>query len=120
MTENIAELQPTPVMRATIVRRVVPGAVQTMERLTDGERALCVFWSIEDAQRAMLEGGCPAEEGWKAIERVHEELRLVMDLLAMSSGPELIYLEQTPGAPDTSGIFEADVFIGMLEDSERA
>jgi hypothetical protein len=44
----------------------------------------------------------------------------VMDLLAMSSGPELIYLEQTPGAPDTSGIFEADVFIGMLEDSERA
>jgi hypothetical protein len=107
-------------MRPTRVRRVVLGAVQTMERLADGERALCVFWSVEDAQRAMLEGGCPAEEGWKAIERDHEELRFVMDVLAATAGPELIYLEPTPDAPDLSGIFEVDVFIGMLEESERA
>jgi hypothetical protein len=120
MTENIAELQPNPVMWPTIVRRVVPGAVETMERQAEGERALCVFWSVEDAQRAMLEGGYTPEEGWKAIERDHEELRFVMDVLAATAGPELIYLEPTPDAPDLSGIFEVDVFIGMLEESERA
>jgi hypothetical protein len=59
-TENVAELQPAPVMRPTIVRRVVPGGVEVLERqMEDAERALCVFWSVEDAERAMLEAGCP-------------------------------------------------------------
>jgi hypothetical protein len=120
MTENIAELQPNPVMRPTIVRRVAQGAIETMERQAEGERALCVFWSIEDAERAMREAEYAPEEGWKAIERDHEQLRLVMDALATTSGPRLIYLESAPDAPDLSGIFEPDAFIGMLEESERA
>ena len=48
MTE-VAELERGPVMWPTIVRRVVPGALETMERRADGERALCVFWSGEHA-----------------------------------------------------------------------
>jgi hypothetical protein len=119
MTETMTETMQDPVMRPTIVRRVVPGALQTMERRAEGERALCVFWSVEDAQRAMREAGFGPEEGWKAIERDHEQLRLVMDALATTSGPRLIYLEPTPGARDLCGIFEADTFIGMLEESER-
>ncbi len=109
-----------PVMMPTIVRRAVPGAVEMMERRADDERALCVFWGVEDAEWAMLEAGYTPDEGWKAIERDHEELQLVMDLLAATSGPRLIYLEPPPGGPNLCGVFEPDVFIGMLEDSERA
>ena len=119
-TENIAELQPAPVMRPTIVRRVVPGGVETLERQMEDERALCVFWSLKDAQRAMLEAGCPPDAGWKAVERDHEQLRLAMDLLAKVSDVSSIYLEAPPNWPDLSGLFEPDAFIAMLEDSERA
>ena len=119
MTE-VAGLQREPRLWPTIVRRVVPGALQTMERLADGERALCVFWSLEHADRAMLEAGYTPDEGWRAITRDHEELSLVMDLLAQTAGPELIYLEPPPGYPDLGGVFEPDVFIGMLEESLRS
>lgn len=119
MTE-VAELERAPVMRPTIVRRVVPGALQTMERLADGERALCVFWSIGHAEEVMLEAGYTADEGWKAINRDHDQLALVFDLLAVSSGPELVFLEPPPGHPDLGGVFEPEVFVGMLKDSLRS
>jgi hypothetical protein len=119
MTE-VAELEREPVMRPTIVRRTVPGALETMERLADGERALCVFWSIGHAERGMLEAGYTADEGWKAIERDHEELRLVFDVLAMTSGPKLVCLEPPPGHPDLCGFFEPEDFIGMLKESLRS
>ena len=119
MTE-VAELERGPVMWPTIVRRAVPGALETMERLADGERALCVFWSIEDAERSMLEAGYTPDEGWRAITRDHEELSLAMDLLAMTSGLRLIYLEPPPDYPDLGGVFEPEVFIGMLKESPRS
>ena len=119
MTE-VAELERGPVMWPTIVRQVVPGGLQTMERRADGERALCVFWSREHAERAMLEAGNSPDEGWRAITRDHEELSLVMDLLAMTSGLRLIYLEPPPNYPDLCGVFEPEVFIGKLKDSLKS
>lgn len=107
-------------MYPTIVRRVVPGAIQTMERLAAGERALCVFWDLEHAERAMLEAGYTPNGGWRAVTRDDEELSLVMDLLALSSGPRLIYLEPPPGHPDLWGVFEPEEFIRMLRESLRS
>jgi hypothetical protein len=118
---EVAELEREPVMRPTIVRRVVPGALQKMERRVDGERALCVFWSLEHAERAMYEAGYTPDEGWKAIERDHEELALVFSLLAMTSGPKLAFVEPAPNDPDVGGVVvEPEDFIGLLEDSLRS
>jgi len=114
---EIAQTEREPVMWPTIVRRVVPGAIQTMERRVDDQRALCVFWSVEHAEQGMREAGYSVEEGWKAIERDHEELARVFDLLAMISGPQLMVLEPSPDDPDLGGVFEPAEFIAMLERS---
>lgn len=104
-----------PAMMPTIVRRVVPGSIETMERRVDGERALCVFWSVEHAEQGMREAGYTPEEGWKAIERDHEELARACDLLRMAGGPPLVFLEPGPEDEEMFGVFQPANFIAMLE-----
>ena len=67
--------------------------------------------------RDMRETGHGPEDGWKAVERDHAQLALAAELLAAEI--RLFHLEAPAGHPDLSGFFEPDVFIGMLEESER-
>ncbi len=97
-----------------IVRRVYDGAVQTLERRVDGRRALCVFWSEDHAQSEMEAAGCSAADGWRAVERNHEELGLVFDILPSL---ELVCLEPCPEDERLWGIFEPTEFITFLEAS---
>jgi len=106
-----------PAMMPTIVRRAVPGAIETMNRRVDGQEAVCVFWSIEHAERDMEAGGFRPEDGWKAIERDHEELAQVFDLLQMMVGPLLAVLEPCPEDAELWGIFEPAELVDMLERS---
>jgi hypothetical protein len=108
----------TPVFYPTIVRRVHQGGLETMSRTFEGQEALCVFWSIEHAERDMDAGGFSPAEGWKAIERDHEELAQVFDLLRKIGRPSLVYLEPAPDAPELYGVFEPETFVGMLEASQ--
>ncbi len=106
-----------PAMMPTIVRRVNEGAIETMNRRVDGQEALCVFWSIEHATRDMEAGGFWPEDGWKAIERDHEELAQAFDLLETMVGPLLAFLEPCPGAEELQGVFEPAELVDMLERS---
>lgn len=115
MTE-VVELE--PVMRPTIVRRVHRGGLETMNRRVEEQDALCVFWSIEHAERDMEAGGFRPEEGWRAIERDHEELARVFEVLqAMAVGPVLAFLEPCPEDDSLGGVFEPAVLVDILEES---
>ncbi len=110
-----------PAMMPTIVRRVHEGGLETMSRWTEGpgeQEALCVFWSIEHAERDMEAGGFRPEDGWKAIERDHEELAEAFRLLQMIVvGPLLAYLEPCPEDEDLQGVFGPAELVDMLERS---
>lgn len=107
-----------PAMTPTIVRRVVPGAIEVMDRKTaDGKLALCVFWSVEHARRDMYALGCYPEDGWKAVERNDEQLALLFDLFAMMGERRMVYVEPAPGAPELSALMEPADFIEMLRES---
>lgn len=113
-----------PLMIPTIVRRVGEGGIQVLERLVEGTpdgdgRALCVFWSVEHARRDMYANGCYPEDGRKAIERDHEELVLVFDVLSQfdGGGPRLAYIEPAPGAPELCAVLRPEQLIAMLKES---
>jgi len=117
MTE-VLELEPA--IRPTIVRRVGEKGLETLNRRVGlaGQEALCVFWSIEHAERDMEAGGFRPEDGWKAIERDHKELALVFSLLeTMVVGPLLAYLEPCPEDEELQGVFESAELVEMLERS---
>ncbi len=103
-------------MYPTIIRRVTDdGAIETINRKDDdGRSALCIFWSLEHARQAMEECGLSAD--WRAVERDHEQLAMVFELV----GVELAYLEPHPEDPELGGVFEPDEFIQMLEKSVPA
>jgi hypothetical protein len=109
-------LERDPAIMPTIVRRVREGAIETLNRRVDGQEALCVFWSIEHAERDMEAGGFWPEDGWKAIERDHEELAQAFGLLeTINAGPLLAFLEPCPGAEELQGVFEPADLVDMLE-----
>ncbi len=110
-------MEQEPALMPTIVRRVHEGGLETINRRVDGQEAVCVFWSIEHAERDMEAGGFRPEDGWKAIERDHEELAQVFDLLQMMGGPLLAVLEPCLGDEDLGGVFEPAELVDMLERS---
>lgn len=112
-----------PAMMPTIVRRVGSGGLETLERIIDdgefvGERALCVFWSVEHAERDMYANGRHPEDGWKAIERDHEELAQVFEVLSYfdRGAPRFAYVEPAPGTPELCALLEAADLIEMLRE----
>ncbi len=115
-----AVMEREPALRPTIVRRVADSGLETMNRTVDGQRALCVFWSIEHAEREMEANGFPATDGWRAIERDHQELAQVFDLLQLIAGPMLAVLEPCPEDEDMGGIFEPAELVDILERSLEA
>ncbi len=107
-----------PAMMPTIVRRVNEGAIETMNRRVEGQETLCVFWGKEHAERDMEAGGFRPEDGWRAIERDHEELARVFEVLqAMAVGPLLAFLEPCPEDESLGGVFEPAVLVDILEES---
>ncbi len=105
-------------MCPTIIRRVTDrGAIETINRKDDeGRSALCIFWSLEHARRTMEESGLSVDDYWRAIERDHEQLAMVFELIDV----ELAYLEPHPEDPQLAGVFEPDEFIRLLEESVSA
>ncbi len=115
MTE-VMEVDP-PIM-PTIVRRVHEGAIETLSRRIEGQEALCVFWSIEHAERDMEAGDFRPEDGWKAIARDHEELARVFEVLqVMAAGPQLAYLEPCPEDESLQALLEPAELVDLLERS---
>ncbi len=120
----VMEREP-PAMMPTIVRRVGRQGIQLLERTIEGTpdgdvKALCVFWSLEHARRDMYANGCYPEDGWRAIERDHQELALVFELLKELEGRErLAYVEPAPGAPEVSALLRPEELIAMLEECRR-
>ncbi len=118
----VMEREP-PAMMPTIVRRVGRQGIQLLERTIEGTpdgdvKALCVFWSLEHARRDMYANGCYPEDGWRAIERDHQELALVFELLNQLEGepPRFAYVEPAPGAPDVWALLRPEELIAMLEE----
>jgi len=117
--ENMTEvMELESAMMPTIVRRVHGDAIETMNRRAGDQELLCVFWSIEHAERDMEAGGFRPEDGWKAIERDDEELARAFDVLQeVVDKPLLAYLEPCPEDESLCGVFEPAVLVDMLKRS---
>ena len=123
------ERGPSRPFAPTVIRRVVPGALQVMERPVDvpgsGRRmAVCIFWSRERAERVMYGQRCYPEDGWRAVELSQEQLGRAFSALAELAGgePRLAHIEAAPGAPEVRGVVEpadlVELLRGRLHDDE--
>src|SRR5215218_1610787 len=113
MTEATVHIEPTVLCRVGRSR----GTLEMVTVDADDGRALLVFRSEEEAERYREHtGSYPESEGFKPIRVDHKDLANIIEMHGCT------HVDMPEPWTGEGGVdrFEADVFVGMLEESLRA